>query len=690
MPRTTNFVLTQEQEEKLKAYLKKRYESLQQDNDDRIKTDKEAWDRYNLDVQRRRTQEGMIWRLCNVPVPVYAMVMEHFVSRCEDTTTGEKPYFHFEAVGTSGETKALLYNRYFNWKLDEEARVHDAFQEGQLANFIQKAAFKKAVLDKKVAFWTDRDKRVLFDRASGQPIEIAGHGPIIEGEDQFTQQLDPAAPPPEPGQPPVTRAHLNADPTFVLDQERHEYRASPVPLKRSQIIYQGPKSENIPYDRLLIPSDAESSESADIIIEAQNRSYTWFYDNWVERQWANWDLMKAKFLMGDSTPKVEKDTKGERPKIESRDFDTINPVRKVLECWVRRDVMGTAENPSGTNPPQEFVTWYDPESDVIVGYEWQAKVCPDMKRPYTVVAIRKTPNRWWGKSIWEVGKEIFDAIDRHFNGEFYRTLQQANPPKGGDPTVAEEEPEDIGFDPVKYWKLKSGHKIDELLGYAKVPDTNQRTQMLVEYLIYWIQLWLGISNLAQGDYQAVNTNTTKYGIQKTLSESSMLGRRWIRRVISAYEEHLTKLVQVAITTLPANAQETFEFSDKNVRLAGELNTAEARSLTVHCSLVMSQDHEEKDIERAKAASGVLENYFEQLNPEVREHMRPLMIEILTDLGYKTAEDMLPITSAIPVNKSMLGGEPLPAAKAIAQGALRPDSPVPLPAKDEPEGEAGGA
>lgn len=685
MPRTTNFVLNQEQERRLETFIQNKYEALLQDNTKRIATDAEAWNRYNLEVKEREARNEEIYSLSNVPVPVYAMIMEHFVSRSEDATTGEKPYFHFDAVGATKEDKALDYDRYFNWKLDEQGHVHESLQDNQLPTFIQCVSIQKATFKRDVIQWVDMDKLILHDRSTGNPIEIAGHGPIIKGEDQWTSQMDPVSGVRAMfGGKPQQRLHLNADPTFIYDPSKHVYKKPPQGVRRSETLYVGPKSENIPYDRFLCPMDAESIDAADCVQEIQDRDFNWFQSQWIERSWATWADFANIFKAGDTTSKADKGSpvQGTTPseKVTPVANDTINPLRKVLECWVRRDVMG-----NGTLPPQEFVCWYDFEAKKLVFYEWLAKVCPDLKRPYSTCAIRKMPKRWWGKSIWQVGKTIFESIDRLFNGEFYRSLQQANPPKGGDPTAAVEEPQDIGADPTKYWELKKGRTIDELMGYAKVPDTNARSQMILEYLVYWLQLWLGISNLAQGDYQAVNTNATKYGIQKTLAESSMLGRRWIRRLIASWEDHITKLVKIAITTLPETQDETFEFTDHDEIKTGTLTGTEVKRLNVHVSVVMGQGHEESDIQRASTAMDVQEKYFSQLNPDVRKVMRPLLVEILTDLGYNNADDMLPEFGALPVGPELLGGEPLPNAVAVAHGAATPGSGVPLPPPKEEKG-----
>ena len=193
MPRTTNFVLDQIQDQRLAQFLKPKYEALLNDNTERITTDDEAWRRYNLEVAEREARQEEIYSLSNIPVPVYSMIMEHFVSRSEDSTTGDKPYFHFEAVGPSAEGKRQQFDRYFNWKLDARGKVHDALQENQLPTFIQCASIQKATLKRDTIRWIDHDKEILHSRKTQQPIEILNHGPIIRDEDGFTEQLDPVS-----------------------------------------------------------------------------------------------------------------------------------------------------------------------------------------------------------------------------------------------------------------------------------------------------------------------------------------------------------------------------------------------------------------------------------------------------------------------------------------------------------------
>lgn len=696
MPRRTNFVLSQEQEGRLVTYLNEKIPSVQTDNSDRIRIDTEAWERYWLDVERRKGIAESIYPLSNIPVPTYAMIVEHFVSRIEEATSGDEPYWHFEAVGNEDEQKATTYSDYFEWKL-KQGGVHTAMLDSQLPTVIQSACVQKATYTRNEISWIDMETRVLHDKTTGNPVETISDGPVIEGEDQWVDMPDPigvlgqignaigGAMGMEPSQPKM-RKHLAADPSIVFDPNQHEWRIPPGGVKRSQVIYSGAKSEHVRYDRIFCAMDAASFEDSDVM-ELQDRTLDWFRANWLDRPWAPWSQYETQIKTGDSTPKVGQVDTGlgigqpaTARKVENRTYDHVNPVRRVAEFWVERDVLG-----NGTMPPQRFVVWFDIDLKVCVNYEWQAKVCPDLKRPYTVTTLAKQPNRWCGKSIWQRGKPLFDGVDRLFNGVFYRTLQQANPPKGGDPSAAREEPTDIAYDPTKYYELNKDRTIDDLISYAKVPDTNQRSGQTLDFLIFWIQLWLGVSNIAQGDYADVPANGTAQGIVKTLQEASLLGRRWIRRKLEADEDHLTKLVKVVIATMREDQQEIYEFTDGDRRKAATIMGAEVRTLNVHVSVVEQQHFKEQDINRCKAGLATIDPYFKQLNPAVRKIMLPFIIEILQQLGFKKAPELLTEFEGIPLTAEMGGslergpdGNPqLPQAEPPAASLQPAPSPPPV-------------
>ncbi|MDP1581504.1 MAG: hypothetical protein Q8M02_14625 [Candidatus Didemnitutus sp.] len=627
MPRNTNLVLTEQQESKLVEYVIQRLQSLRADSEERIAADRDSWLAYENDVKYREGDKDSVFNLSNVQLPLTAMITEYFMARAEEAVVDQAPYFEFDPIGAQDAQRAKDYNAYYNWKIDTKAKTFAVVQDAMLPFFIQRATiFKSAFVDEKTT-WLEKDKSVLHDLRTGKPVEIAGVGLIIEDEDVFDELGDPSF---SRGAEQTTRLHLRADPTFVFDESLHEWK--PVTLKREEVLYRGPKSTLVEYDHFLCPNSATSIDKADVIAECYDQTLDWFGRMWLERPWAPWQNALANMQSGDATAKTAGEEKD--ASRESLAFDTHNPRRKVVELWIRRDVLGWGK-------PQEFVLFCDEESQKAIYYEFQAKVCPDMKRPFTAIAVGKTKNRWWGKSLPEKIQQYQLEADKQFNAELYRNKIRSNPFKGGDKSALKDPEEDLTSDPEKYIDVKNGRDLKEALQYVTLPDLDDRTQFIVDYIIRMVQLWLGVSNIAQGDYANLPENNTARGIEATLRESSKISRRWIRRIVRGLEEHVLKLVQIAMATIPENAVELYEFTEGKTLRLGQMTAKDIRSIEVNVRLRLSQQQNEIDITRAETALAVQERYW-ATPPVLQMSVRPLLTEILTALGYKNVDELLPL------------------------------------------------
>lgn len=640
MPRRSNFILSQEQEQELVTYGLLRAKQLQSDNSDRILNDKRSWEAYENDVKWREGNAESIFRLSNLHLPLTAMVVEHFMSSAEEAVVDEPPYFEFDPVGPSDVQKVRPYNQYYDWKLNTKGRAHATLQDGILPIHVQRAAIFKAVFDENTARWVDRDREILFDRATQQPIEILDHGPIIKDEDQWEPRPDATAVPPAdidpaemPNWMPPVRQHLMADPSFVLDEAAHEWKKPESGMRREEVLYRGPRSLQVAYDRFLCPMNAKSIDDADVVGELYDQDLAWFEKMWQEeRPWNQWQTLKGEFAQGDATPKTEGEQKTDSK--EALGFDVKDPKRAVLELWMRRDVLGW-----GT--PQEFVIFIDVKSEKAIFYDFQAKVCPDFKRPYTAIAAGKTKDRWWGLSIPEKVRQYQLEADKQMNGELHRNKIRSNPFKGGDKTALKDPEAEIVADPEGYIETKQNRELAEAIQTVTLPDADTRTQFIVEYIISSVQRWLGVSDIAQGDYSSVPENATAYGIEKTVQQGSKINRRWIRRITRGFEEHVLKLVQIAMATLDKNAVEIFQFTEGQEWKIGRLTAAEIREIEISVTLRLKKVQDQQTIDRAKTALEVQQQWF-ATPPHIQPYARPMFEQILQTLNYENTEELLPV------------------------------------------------
>lgn len=654
MPRKSNLILSQEQEAELVKWVIERTRGLRTDNNERILEDQQSWQAYENDVQYRAQNKESIFRKSNLHLPLTAMVVENFRAAAEEVIVDEPPFFDFSAVGPSDVTKAQPFSQYYDWKLNKQAKTFATLQDGMLPIFVQRAAIFKAAFDEDVRCWIDRDRPILYDEQTGEPVQILNHGPIIHGEDRFEARPDPLATPPselpegEEWAPPM-RQHLVADPTFVLDETRHTWRLPPEGLTREEVLYRGPKSYLVPSDRFLCPSDARTIEEADINVELDDKDFAWFRRMWQEgRAWAPWEMVATTLAQGDASPKTEGEQK--RDNKENLAHDTKNPKRAVLIAWCRRDVLGWGK-------PQEFVIFIDERTEKAVFYDFQAKVTSDFKRPYTAIAAGKTKDRWWGKSLPEKVREYQTKADQQMNGELYRNTIRANPFKGGDKSALKNPQQEIVAGPDDFLETKQSRKLDEVIQYVTLPDADTRTQFIVEYVTAWVQRWLGVSDISQGDYSEAPENNTLGGIERTLNQGSKINRPWIRRITRGFEEHVLKLVQIGMTTLPANAVEVFNYFEGDEWKIGQLTGTDIRRVEIDVKLRLRKAPDAKAVERINAGKAIVQEYL-STPPVYRPFLRPFYVDALQRLEFANAEKLLP---EIPPELPAVGGGAQPGA-----------------------------
>ena len=616
----TNLRITKEQEEKLVKYVLERVEQLKEDNRERIENDKVSWKTYHNDRSDRVGYDS-IFSQSNMSVPMTSLVVDHFMARAEDEITGTSPYFKFEAQGAADEEMAEAYDRYFNWKLEDVAKTRERLEESYLHLFIQRALILKSTYKEDVSVWYDYERNALFNNERGEFEEIPGEGPIIEGDAQFIPEMNPMT-----GD---TELRLANDPSFQMIPGIHEFQPLPQGVPTEQVKYRGPRSEVIDSDRFLCPTTSECLDSSDIIVEMYDKDMRWAKDMFLEREWISFaDYFNL--VNKDANPRSPIEKNEERS--ENLDFDSNeNPSVQILECWLKRDILGTGQ-------PQEFCVFIDPETEKPLYYEFTAKLTPDNRIPYTAVSIGKERNKWSGKSLPERIRSFQEYIDKQFNSQSYRNELAANPVIGVNPQAVEDEPEDVELHAGKIFELKDQYGIDDFLQFSAIPNVDIKTQELIDFVFGIVQLWLGVSNMAQGDYQALAPANTATGVEATLREASKIGRRWMRRIVRGFEEHLTKLVQVSMATM--DEQEVFEYMEGDVRAFGVMTPDAIRNIGINTRVILSQDQGQRAIEKANLALQTQDRYF-QSPPEMRPFIRPMLKRILDAMGFERTDELLP-------------------------------------------------
>lgn len=632
--RTTAFVLTEDQERELVEYALQRAEGLKVDNNERIAADKKGWDWFR-NCRKERVAENTVFEQSNLVLPLTSMIVQSFIARAEDEVTGSSPFFRFRPKGKSDAAKAKQFNGYFEHKFGPDgADVKRTFEDAYEAVFVQRCAVFKVHWADQTARWLDPKVKILTNRIDGKPVRklAAGKAGYVT-EDEATWVEQPGLGP--DGMTPTMKSVLADDPSIVWNADEMEFRPPPKSLLREQVIYQGAKAKLLDYDSFICPNNAPSIAEADFKGEIYDKPLSWVKSMFIERPWMTWRMFSAKHRTNKAKPQSQTDRNTESK--EGLEFDEKTRSVKLLELWVKRDVLGWGK-------PQEFMLLVDPEERVAVFYEFVSNICPDHRDPYVGIAIAPTKGRWWGYNLPELIEQYQDFSDKQFNRTAVRNGVNANPIGVYDPKAVEEEPDQIELGDGGLYRKKTGKTLADFVEFANIPDADFRTIELLDFVIRMLQLWLSVSNLSQGDIESVPKETTKYAAEAALQESSKLGRRWIRRIIRGFELVLRKMVKLQTNNL--DHAEVYELLEGEVGQLLEMTPEELQGVDLDVTIVMGTQLTATEVAAAEKALEVQDRYNATPDP-LKERARPLLSRILEALGYDDVDTLLPLPVMAP-------------------------------------------
>jgi len=613
--------LSQEQETKLVEFLKKRLLELDGDNRDRIRAD-ETSDLDYRNSKEYRAKIGTVFAESNMPVPLTSYVVDHFAARTEEELFGRDPMAKFEPAGPSDVETARGLDRFASYKLFEQGRVKNDLLESLHTIFRHRAQFTKAIYEEDVDFWEEHEVMILHDGLTQQAVLIIDHGYVIEGRDTWIEMLHPIT-----GFPVQI---LEADPTVIFDPARHYYAPSPLPIKFRDVVYAGPRSREVDSECIRIPNDARSLNEADAIAEYYDKPSHWIRPRFLKRAWIDWTVYEQR-IRAETGSRKTKDKRREQSK-DAKAFDLDNSSIGIVEVWLERDVLAW-----GT--PQRIVVWMDRKTDVLIDYEYQKLVTPHGRHPYTATAVAKTESYWWGYSIPEMLKPFQEYIDLQWNRHSFRNSVNANPILGQNPDAIQEKKSFYELRPFDVMTFEPGKTMKDWLEAFVFPNADLDTQDLIDKAVYWVNFWLGISNIARGDYSDVPQNTTLGGQEGALKEASKLSRRWTRRVVTGLEDHLTKLAQILLVTM--NPEEAYTYLEGEVKQIGFMAQNAVKNLFVNAKLTVGKDTSTQALQEQQLTLQTIEKYV-MYPPQIQLIVRPVMKRILFLLGHDDVEALLPV------------------------------------------------
>ena len=644
--------LNREQEQELIAYLDHRIASLEATNGDRIKADQHSRMAYERDYSERESEA--IYQRSNHNIPLTSLVVDHFASRSEEEITGRSPFFDMRPKGDTSPDEAMAASRFLRDKLDGDGRLRKALNDSYQSAFTQRAVIYKAVHRKEVDSWEERDRIALFDTLTGDFVRAADGQYVLYGESVWnlvgsvTPQGEEiavyqSALAPEVEMPEALHRAEPGDPVFDSEGVQYKWAKLDKTISRSAVLERGARSTMIDSDKFLAPMNIKCLDDADCLMEVYDRSYEWVENNWLKAPGREpWRDAKIVYLHGDASEKTNEgigdqaeERKTETDAVdEDKQYEEMNPMHRIYEAWLTRPLK-RGEKPS------RFMVRYDKKNQRLIYYEYASAMLPrpTMRHPFSSACLNPKPNRWWGASLVEIIQQDQEVIDRQMNRWLYRNSIATNPIIKYDPEKTVEQKEWTDVKPFDVVTPQSGVALAEIIEAFVFPQAEHHTKDIIDRVVFFVQLWLGISNLAQGDSSQMPANPTAFGQDMMLREAGKISKRWSRRLIAGIENHVEKLAYIELDTM--GEKEPYIYSDGNDQIVDYLERQKVESLNLAIELIVTQEKTQLAIEANRLAEEIVIKYNEH-DPITRLRVRPLYKKSLMTLGYEDVEEILPV------------------------------------------------
>jgi hypothetical protein len=644
--------LSRDQEQELIAYLDHRITSLEGTNKDRIDADKDSRRAYERDYSKRASEP--IYMRSNHNIPLTSLVVDHFASRSEDEITGQSPFFDMRPKGETTPDEAMAGSRFLRDKLDGDGRLRKAINDSYQSCFTQRAVIFKAVHRQETDTWKEYGRIALFDRFT-QNFARAQDGQYVlydespwdavqdvtpEGEDVVMYQSAIA---PDVRLPEALYRAKPGDEVFNREGVQYVWAELDKPIERSAVLEKGARSIMVESDKFLAPMNVKSLDDADCLIECYDRSVEWVENNWLKAPGREpWKDAKVTYLYGDGAEKrnqsinQEGGQKTTRSDVDDEDkqYEDMNPMHRIYEAWLVRPLKPGEK-------PTRFMVRYDKKNQRLIYYEYASSMLPrpTMRHPYSSACLNPKPNRWWGESLVEIITQDQEAIDRQMNRWMYRNSIATNPIIKYDPEKTVEQKEWTEVKPFEVLTPLNGVALSEIIEAFVFPQAEMNTKDIIDRIIFFVQLWLGISNLAQGDSSQMPANPTAFGQDMMLREAGKISKRWSRRLIAGIENHIEKLAYIELDTM--GEREPYIYSDGNQDLVDYLERQSVESLNLKIELVVTAEKTQLTIEANRLAEEIVLKYNEH-DPLTKLRVRALYKKNLMTLGYEDTEEILPM------------------------------------------------
>jgi hypothetical protein len=322
-------------------------------------------------------------------------------------------------------------------------------------------------------------------------------------------------------------------------------------------------------------------------------------------------------------------TSGKSPGV---DEDDANPPISLIEGFIRID-------PRQKGKPVRIHVIFCPILNALFSCDYLANITPGGLLPVFPVRVHKIPRRVFGRGYFEKYEDCNNIIDRQYNAVTYRNRLAANVITAFQPSALRDsgEGEDYTIDQSKPFELAEGKSITDLVGFATIPDVNNRAIELMNQALQMGQMRSGITSAAQGELKGVPNASTATGVAQIQSRGALL----LKDPIDQISSDLQKPTEFSVLLIYANQDrdETFVWGEGKDAELLEIVAGDVKGLRANVSLTLVQAQNQGKLASAQAAIGIAAQYAQLPEPE-KVSQRILYVQAISSLGFHEADEII--------------------------------------------------
>jgi len=285
----------------------------------------------------------------------------------------------------------------------------------------------------------------------------------------------------------------------------------------------------------------------------------------------------------------------------------------------------------------EIALLVDTKNDQLLAYDYLDNVSPTGQRPLRVIRMEPVPHRWYGTGFYE----LFD--DRHkFCDLFINRVNLAASLSGNikieNPMATEEgmAGEPIEFGTNKTYRLREGFSADDVFKVVTIPNDSNASENLLNMLMQVTQLEAGIVSAGDHGLAGLPAASLATGIRSLDRVANVLLKNMLFDVVEGFEAVLKDCVALTLKNYNAYDAERLMGEDAATLLSKNRDFSQ---LHYQVKMLLSNSKDSDVVEAHKQAFDILIGY-EQLPPEPKVRIRPIIYRILQTMGIEDVDKAL--------------------------------------------------